>query len=149
MNKRNPLTLQRMQVGRILKRETIGTLAYNTSVDIDLVDVDCSVGIVLDFTFSIGKTPKTGHVSMYRKSMLLRSSGTDAVKYGHLAIATAAETAAAFALGMNGGGALLIDTGVESLGLTNSLADGVGGIDITDFTYIIRIVDVPTSVEGR
>lgn len=149
MNRRNPLTLNRMQVGKILKRETIGTLLYNTSVDIDLVDVDCSVGIVLDFTFSIGKSPTTGHVSMYRKSMLLRSRGTEPIRYGHLAVATAAETAAAFALGMNGGDALLIDTGVESLGLTNSLADGVGGIDITDLTYIIRIVDVPTSMEGR
>lgn len=149
MNRRNPLTLQRMQVGRILKRETIGTLLYDTSVDIDLVDVDCSVGIVLDFTFSIGKAPKWGYVSMYRKSMLLRSNGTDPIRYGHLAVATAAETAAAFALGMNGGGALLIDTGVESLGLTNSLADGFGGIDISNLTYIIRIVDVPTSVEGR
>lgn len=149
MRDKNPLTLNRMQFGRVLKRETIGTLLYNTSVDIDLVDTDCSVGIVIDFTFKVGKSPTLGHVSMYRKSMLLRSNGTDPVRYGHIALATAAETAAAFAVGMDGGDSVLIDTGIESMGLTNSLADGIGGIDITDLTYIIRIVDVPTSLSGR
>lgn len=147
MNNRNPLTLNRMQVGKVLKRDTIGTLVNGNLYDIDLTDTDCSVQLAFDCSFDVLKAPNAGQLSMYRKSMLLRSGGTDPIRYGLESILSAALVAASYTAGISSGLSMLIPEGLESMGIVNALSNG-GGIDVINFTYCIRIVDYPTS-DGR
>lgn len=135
-----------LQRGRILKREFIQLLSANKPYDIDLSDVDCSTNLALDVVFTCNGTPTSGALYLYRKSMIMRSTGVDPVKFSPVSLVSSADIALAVLFGLNPGTTVSIPTGLESFGLCTNLNDGNNGVTVTDVVIVLRIVDQPITV---
>ena len=128
---------------------SMASLPYGERIDVGLTDTDSSVSLVFDCVFKIPKAVTTGELILYKRSMILRTSGIEPISYGARTVIDHTEVTTALALGLSPGDSLLIPGGLESFGIINNLADGGGGVDITDFTFALRVVNTPVSPDGR
>jgi hypothetical protein len=136
-------TLEGMQKGRILATGVINLLALNTLYDIDIAGSDCQVWLSLDVAFDIIKTPTSGNLYLYRRSMILRTNESKVVTFAPIAMVSAADCVTAIALGMKSGCSFAINGGLESFGLAHTFSDGVGNTSITSLRYALRVVGAP------
>lgn len=129
-----------LQTGKVLSRGIYGSLTPSKLYDINLNNIDCKTQVSMDILFDQTKTPTSGALYLYRKSMFLRGSGLLPVPYAPRKIMDYTDLVLASTLGLNPGCSFVIDSGIESVGLIHTMSDGAA-IYLENLYYAIRIVD--------